>query len=152
MEKRGPGRPPRVERKRGRPMSIPMQKMEVPENPGFHRHWLNDVGGRIQQALESGYTYVEKVNVELNEVGVTPGNTDLGSKVSMYVGTDEQGKPLKAYLMEIKQEWYDEDQEIIAQQANRVDEALKAGTSKDEHTYSKREWGSDIKSDFRTRR
>ena len=130
MEKRGPGRPRadrEIQTRKRRPMSIPMRKLEFPERPGFHRHIINDVGGRLQQALDGGYTFVDKNDVQLNEVGVTPGNADLGSRVSTPVGTDEHGKAIFGYLMEIPQEWFDEDQKVIHDRNDQVDKAILGG-------------------------
>jgi hypothetical protein len=75
------------------------------EHPGFMRWWCNDDKGgtTIANAIKSGWTFVERTDVQLN-AAVTPRNNDLGSHIRQYVGTDEAGGPMYAYLLE-KPEW-----------------------------------------------
>lgn len=72
------------------------------DHPGFYRCWFNDDKGgtTIGNALRSGWTMVKRKDVQLNDAA-TPRNNDLGSHVRQYVGTDESGQPMNAYLMEI---------------------------------------------------
>lgn len=111
QEKRGPGRPPKGAGRK--PFGGVTQRLAYPQRPNYHRHWFNDVPGRIQRAEEAGYEHVLD-----NE----------GKKVSAIVGTAEGGGALHAYLMEIPQEWYDQD--MAAQQAeiDKTEEAMKSGT------------------------
>lgn len=129
-----PGRPanasrvPEAQAATGRrPMSIPMRKMELPEIPGFHVHWINDYPGRLEQAQDGGYEFVDRAEVRLNDRGVSPTDSDLGSRVSMVVGANADGTPLRAYAMKIKQEWYDEDQATIAARNDQIDHAIRRG-------------------------
>src|SRR5208282_3687067 len=72
------------------------------DREGYRRRWFNDSQGgtNIGMALKSGWTFVERTEVSLN-AAVTPRNTDLGSRVSQYVGTNhETGGALHAYLLE----------------------------------------------------
>lgn len=96
--------------------------------PGYHLHWLNDTPGRISQALENGYEFVapEEVGGVTNS-NVTNRNTDLGEKVRVLVGHDDQGQPLFAYLMKIEQEWYDEDQQLVQARNDKIDNAIRNG-------------------------
>lgn len=79
------------------------QKLSYDARPGYHRHWFNDTGSRIGDAENGGYTKV---------------NDKEGKPVSKIVGTQEGGERLVAYLMEIPQEWYDED---MAEQQASID-------------------------------
>lgn len=101
--RRGPGRPPKVEgealepilrRSNRKPFGSLQQKLAYPEREGFHRHWFNDVPGRISQAEAAGYEHVKDKD---------------GKNVSAVVGIAEAGGPLHSFLMEIPQEWYRED-------------------------------------------
>lgn len=90
-------------------------------------HWFNEQDGRVEQALAAGYTFVKPEDARsLGHGAIGQGNSDIGSKVSKIVtkGTDQV---IRAYLMEIKKEFYDED--YAAKQAvnDRVDEALALG-------------------------
>lgn len=95
--------------------------------PGYHLHIFNDTkDGRIQQALDTGYEFVSPEEVGGVSENVTDRNTDLGGKVRFLVGSDN-GEPLYAYLMKIKQEWYEEDKAELAARNDRTEAAIKRG-------------------------
>lgn len=75
------------------------------DRKGFVRRWFNDDKGgtNIGMALQSGWRFVQRKDVQLN-AAVTPRNNDLGSYVRQYVDHDVDGSPMNAYLME-KPEW-----------------------------------------------
>lgn len=110
MIRRGPGRPrndsmlnsaqthaqaaiDRPNRPNRKPFGSFDLKLAYPDRQGFHRHWFNDTPGRIERAIEAGYTHVKN--------GEKP--------VSRIVGSAEGGGALHAFLMEIPEEWYKED-------------------------------------------
>jgi hypothetical protein len=95
------GLPQRPSRKPFGSMSL---KLDYPQREGFHRHWFNDVPGRVDRAKEAGYEHVKS-----NE----------GKPVSRTVGTAEGGGALTAFLMEIPEEWYKQD---MATEQNMIDE------------------------------
>lgn len=94
---------------------------------GYHLHIFNDTPGRINQAQESGYEFVSPTEVGGVTTNVTSRNTDIGDKVRFLVGTGETGEPLYAYLMKIKQEWYEEDQAELLKRNERTDAAIRGG-------------------------
>lgn len=107
---------PKAERKRI-PMSVPQRKLEVPEIPGFRLYWFLETN--VPRAQQGGYEFVDDKDVSLNQFNVgidkgLSGNSDLGSHVSIFGGRDEQGKPMRLILMKIRQDWFDEDQKVIA--------------------------------------
>lgn len=67
-------------------------------DPNFHYHWFNEDSTNFAFAEAACYTHVKKGEVSLRP-GVTPLNTDLGDKVSMVVGRNENGTPVRAFLM-----------------------------------------------------
>ena len=93
------------------------------EDAGFVTRWVNDNDGRVERALAGGYNFVSPD--EARSVGsaeIHQGNTDVGKKVSKVVS---RGEPIiRAYLMKIEKEYYDEDQEAKEQINRRVDDAL----------------------------
>lgn len=97
--------------------------------PGYHLHIFNDEPGRIQTAIDGGWEFVTPDEVGGVKDSVTSGNTDLGDKVRFLVGTSEKGDGLYAYLLKIKQEWYDEDQAEIQKRNDRVDDAIRGGVN-----------------------
>lgn len=96
-----------------RPFSSVELKLAYESREGFHRHWFNDTNNRISRALEAGYEHV---------IGKD------GKNVSRVVGVAEGGGPLHAFLMEIPQEWYQEDQAREQAQIAEKEAAIKRGT------------------------
>lgn len=116
------------------PMSVPVQRLEVPELPGYHLHWFLGTAARIQRARDGGYEFVHQAETHVNarELGAdtaTSGNTDMGSLVSVTSGDQvgEDGQPVRMILMKIKQEWYDEDQKLVDERNERVAASLRGG-------------------------
>lgn len=122
---------PRGERKRV-PMTLPVQKLEVPEIPGYHLHWMRGTAARIAQAQNAGYEFVHPDEVGVNNAllggdASTSGNTDMGSRVSIAEGSDmESGQPVRLYLMKQKMEDFLEDQSLLQQRNDSIADSLTA--------------------------
>jgi len=97
--------------------------------PGYKLHIFNDEPGRIQTAIDGGWEFVTPDEVGGVKDSVTSGNTDLGDKVRFLVGASEKGDGLYAYLLKIKQEWWEEDQNAMQQRNDRVDDAIRGGVN-----------------------
>ena len=93
------------------PMGAQRQKLATEQRDGFVRRWFNDEPGRIAQALGAGYTYVD----------------DSRGHMTFVVGKASAGGGLAAYLMEIPEEFYREDQEAKDAQARQFDEDVRRG-------------------------
>jgi len=136
-EERAPrrGRPPKREaegRKRRIPLGAPTQKLSVPQAQDDKEHvyrWINDKPGRLQRAEQAGYEFVEDPTLQVGE-GSDNGNSARDSRVSRLVGRNEKGGEQYAYLMRIKREWYEEDQEAKQEAIDEVDEAIRHGRHK----------------------
>jgi hypothetical protein len=103
------------ERKRV-PMSVPMRKLETPDLPGYHLHWMKE--SNIPRALGAYYEFVTFDEVPINQrsIGTSTelsGNASLGSHVEIAAGTNEQGKPENLVLMKLKEEYWLEDRASI---------------------------------------
>ena len=94
---------------------------------GYHLHIFNDTPGRIDQALAGDYEFVSPDEVGGVAVNTVSRNTDIGDKVRFLVGTDESGQALYAYLMKIRNEFYEEDQAVIQARVDRTDDAIRQG-------------------------
>ena len=121
-----------LEERRRVSMSVPQMKMHVPEIAGFHTHWFNDDQGHIERGLRAGYVFVENDEVSMHDFSLAgdstkTGNQDLGSRVSMVVGTKEGGVPMRAYLMKIREELWKIDQRLQQERNDAISRALKAG-------------------------
>lgn len=116
------------------PMSVPVQRLEAPEIPGYHLHWFVGSGDRLQRAIDGGYEFVNANEMKLNSVGLggdstISGNTDMGSRVSIVSGQEvgKDGQPTRLVLMKIKQEWYEEDQKLVDEKNGKLAQALTSG-------------------------
>ena len=97
------------------------------EIEGYHLHIFNDSPGRIAQALDVGYEFVTPDEVGGTAVNVVSRNTDIGDKVRFLVGTGENNEPMYAYVMKIRQEFFEEDQNALQSKVDLVDEAIRGG-------------------------
>lgn len=116
------------------PFGAPRTKLEVPYKPeGYHLHWVNDDAGRIFAAQQGYYDFVtpEEVGMDKTE----------DNKVKVLVGKNAQNGPLFAYLMKIKQEYYEEDRKLINTRQDDFEKALKklGNNQNGEHGYVPKE-------------
>lgn len=123
----------RREEKQRIPLTGGVLTLELPKIPGYHTHWFNDVPGRINRALNGGWEWVTQEEANLSnlrsygEAAELSGNSDLGSRVSLVVGTAKQGGPLRAYALKIRDGWWAEDQ-AKNEEANRaIDGTIRRG-------------------------
>jgi hypothetical protein len=116
------------------PMSLPRLKLEVPEIPGYHLHWFADRPGRIAQALQAFYEFVDIGETSVSntmladEVSQT-GNTDMGTRVSIVGGAGEGGTVERLYLMKIKEEYWREDQKALEEKNKSVVDQIFRGVA-----------------------
>lgn len=76
------------------------------KEPGYVYRFVNDYEGRIQVFLNAGYELVPTGEGQVGDKRVGTA-TDMGTIVSRPAGGG-----ITSYLMRIKQEWYDEDQQV----------------------------------------
>lgn len=89
-----------------RPKRVPIDTRNVltfPKKKGYVRRVVNDTGDRISQFEAAGYTIVREDLVAGDPKAGS--ETKIGSAVNPSVGTETKG-----VLMEIREEWYEEDQ------------------------------------------
>lgn len=129
----------RVTRESRRAFGSMDQKLAAPKRPGFHRHWFNEIPGRIDAAREAGYEHVQDRH---------------GKNERRVVGKTAAGEPLYGYLMEIPQEWYDDDVEKEQAHVDETDLAIRRGKlneQQDEKRYVPEHRGIKISSPGRSR-
>lgn len=98
------------------------------EVPGYHLHIINDDRTRLQDALDNGYEFVNPDEIKGVSENVVSRNGELGKdRVRFLVGSQENGQPMYAYLMKIRQEWYEEDQAELQAQNDKIDLAIRKG-------------------------
>ena len=110
------------------PMSAPVQRLQVPEMPGWKLHWFRGEPGRIARAQRAGYRFVEETEVRVNNFDLggskdNSGNTDLGTRVSIEAGEDDG----RLYLMKVPQELYDYAQKLLGREVDSVVDDLTSG-------------------------
>lgn len=115
-----PATPPK--RRRRASVGGHAMKLTAPTKPGFSRRWFNDSGNRIAEAIDLGYDFVTETGLQTD---------DPSSRTSRLVGTQANGDPLKAYLMETPDELYAEGVDEKEAHNRQIDEAISAGTPTD---------------------
>jgi len=125
-----------AEQRKRTPMSLPTQRLEVPEIPGYHLHWMNGSKQRIAQALQAGYQFVNIDEVDASHASLgsaigSIGSTDLGSRVSVSAGSgvDPDGSEVRLYLMKIQEEFWNDDQKKLEERNEQIAAALRGGNS-----------------------
>lgn len=111
------------------PFSANRKRLDTAQRAGYVRRWFNDQDDRIQRAEAAGYTFVKKGETEVGDKEVGRGNTDINSRTSTVVGRTAQSQAIRAYLMEIPEAWYQEDQAKKEATNQMVDDAIRAGTA-----------------------
>lgn len=93
------------------------------KEPGYSYRIVNDAGDRIQQFLDAGYELVEAKDVQVGDRRVNAA-TPEGSKAQVSVGKGE-----KAFVMRIRQEWYEEDQAAKRTKVDALEQSIKQTAS-----------------------
>jgi hypothetical protein len=103
--------------------------LEAEVREGYHRLWVNDYPeGHLQTALDSGYMFTKAKDTQEGNLR----GHELGSMRSEVVGTKPDGSPMRGFLMEIKQEWHDEDMAENLKHAQDIDDQIRGGTAGDD--------------------
>lgn len=103
-------------RSRRIPMGVPQAKLGIAQKPGYVRRWVNDWPGRLLRAQQAGYEFVADAT-----------SKDEDGRMKRHVGTHPDGSPLFAYAMEIREEFYKEDQLAKEASLKEVDAAIRRG-------------------------
>jgi hypothetical protein len=88
------------------------------------RRWINDTEGRLALAGQGGYEFVVDQSLQIGDPDVDNENRDLGARVSRVV---DKTTGQKAYLMEIRQEYYQEDQAAKVAKVEETDRRIRKG-------------------------
>ncbi|RJO60805.1 MAG: hypothetical protein C4542_08125 [Dehalococcoidia bacterium] len=99
-------------RKRPERTPFSFNKLKFPQRPGYMRRVFNDVDGgmRIAQAKAAGWEVVEDPYAVVDSDKNVNAPSQMGKGVTRHVGTNDSHGSITGVLMEIPQEWYDEDQ------------------------------------------
>lgn len=94
-----------------RPIGEFSQKLALPKRSGYHTHWFNDEGGRIDAALDAGWAHRK---------------TPDGKPIKRAVGTGRDKGVLFAYAMDIPEVFWLEDMAARHKVAQGMTDGLKA--------------------------
>jgi hypothetical protein len=114
-----PDRPTEGQSRAERPKRVPLHRQNIlsaSTRPGYVRRMVNDTDDRIERFKKAGWTPVEG-----EQIG-DPHAADPSSIGSM--STKSVGAGMKAVLMEIPEEHYNEDQNDKQQKVNALEEAM----------------------------
>lgn len=123
-----------IDKKARIPMGGLRQKLQLSdedmrnfEKEGFVVRWINDQDGRLPSAVNGGWDFVTQEEApSVGAAGLHQENTDLNSRVSKVVSrTSRSNQPIRAFLMKIPKEFYDEDQAAKEEVNRQVDRALR---------------------------
>lgn len=135
------------------PMSVPQLKLEIPEIPGLHLHWM--LGTNVSRALRAGYRFIEPDEVDMVNSGLadnveTQGSTDMGSRISAHAGGLVEGttEPQRLYLMGLPQELWEQDQQALEARNEQVAAALRGGQPMPGSASSTGEQAVDVKARY----
>ena len=113
------------------PLGVPTLKLSLRDYDGqldgCVSRWINDTGDRIDQAIRGGYVPIYKHGLEVGEGDDDSYNPDQDTWVSKVVGTHDSGRPLIAYAMKIREEWYRQDQAAKQKSVDAIDDQIKRG-------------------------
>lgn len=93
------------------------------KEPGYHYRIVNDSGDRIQQLQDAGYEFVDASTVQVGDKRINSTSPE-GTHAQVSVGGG-----VKAYVMRIKQEWYDEDQAAKQARVNQLEDTIQQTAS-----------------------
>ena len=93
-----------------KPLGAMSQKLALPVRPGYHRHWFNDVAGRISEAEANGWAFVKGSD---------------NKPMSRCVGTGRDKGAQYAFAMELPLVFWQEDQDAKNRLASEKIDSLK---------------------------
>lgn len=117
------------------PMTLPQQRLAVPQIPGYHLHWMLNTPERIHAALRAGYEFVNEdevglTNLDLGGDAKVEGNSDMGTRVTRLASTygdgsiGRDGQPARLILMKQKEELYRKHQKLLENRNDSVADAM----------------------------
>lgn len=114
---------------------------------GYHLYWENDDTNRIEILLNEGFDYVKPSEVGMERAAhriVADG--DITDRVSKFVGTTEEGKPMRAYLMKCPNELWEEIQDSIHDLTTERDRDILEAHNRSDDRYQPKGYQSKIQS------
>lgn len=116
----------KVDRPRRQSVGKPRDILTVKgKETGFEYRIVNDSGDRVKMFEEHGWEVVQDQGIKVGDRRVANPLAE-GSPVKVSVGGGQQ-----AYVMRIRKDWYEEDQQAKQDYVDRTEEAMKADAKRD---------------------
>lgn len=114
IEEKAEVRPARI------PVGMRPKLAVVGKNPNYVYRWVNDTPGRIALFKQGGWELCSNDEVDVGNFTAEQSSGE-GSLACQVV---DGGTGLKAYVMKIKKEWFDEDQAHAEESVRKGEETL----------------------------
>jgi len=88
-------------------------------DPEYTYRFVNDTGDRVQEFLDNGWEKVPAKNVRIGDKRVGTPSTEGSDAVASV------GQGMKAHVLRIRKDWYDEDQAAKQAHVNATEEAMR---------------------------
>jgi hypothetical protein len=107
------------------------------KEPGYQYRIVNDLGDRVQEFLDNGWEIVKREDVRIGDKRL---GTPTGVEGS--AATASVGRGMTGYVLRIRDEWYQEDQQAKQEVVNQQEAALN-DPLKEDGTYGKLDLSRD---------
>ena len=131
--------PQQSSRAEGQPRRIPVGQRDVltaKKNPGFVRRFVNDEPGRIERFKDAGYNIVTDEAIGDEALGA---GSAIGSSANKHVGHGQ-----RAVLMEIREDWYNEDQASKAAKVKALEDTIQSDVDQEAKGLTKQLGGKPL--------
>lgn len=109
----------RDRRRKAGPSGELRRRLAAPARPGFERRWVNDEGNNLSARHADDWDHVEDPDSKDEAAD--------GKRIRRAVGTQRNGQPLFAYLMEKHEDWYKDDQGDKQKSIQATEDAIRRG-------------------------
>lgn len=120
------------------------------EIPGYHLFWENDVDARLERLLGEGFEFVTPAEVgHKNVTGRIVSDMDVTDRYSKYVGTTDEGKPMRAFLLKCPNDLWEDIQYCINDLCDERDRDILESADRADDRYQPKGFSTKIKTGSR---
>lgn len=113
--------------------------------PGHHLFWENDVDARIERLLGEGFEFVTPEEVGMARMSNrVVADSDLSDRVSKYVGTTDDQKPMRAFLLKCPNDIWEDIQYCIADLTDARDRDILDAANRSDDRYQPKGFDTKI--------
>lgn len=113
---------------------------------GCHLYWENDDNNRLELLLNEGFDFVRPEEVGMaRAVTRVVVDSELTDRISKHVGTTEDGKPMRAYLLKCPDDIWEDIQASIADLTEERDRDILESHHRADDRYQPKGYESKVK-------